>query len=162
DRDPAARQWGTLALGVVQDRRATLPLVAVLNDTEGSVRLDAIRSLGRIADERALSALVTFASDGAREDEERLEAGNAIARLNGSAEASALLRLLGAGDAGIRRQVIGALGGAGDALVLPALRRERASERDRDTRRAIDAAIEAVEARMREASGATSSALFAR
>jgi HEAT repeat protein len=152
DSDPAARQWATLALGVVQDRRATAPLVSILNDREATVRLDAIRSLGRIADERALAPLAAFAADGNRNADERLEAVNAIARLSGADKVNALLRLLEGHDETIRIQVIGAIGEAGDALVLPALRRERAADRDRDTRRAIDDAIEAVERRMREAS----------
>ncbi|MBC7171276.1 MAG: HEAT repeat domain-containing protein [Polyangiaceae bacterium] len=162
DADPAARQWAALALGVVRDNRATVPLTRVLGDAEGAVRLDALRSLGRIADAAALDPLVRFASNEDRPMEERLEAINAIARLDGTEKVNALTRLLRSPNRAVRLQVVQALGEVGDALVIPALRRQRASERDSEIISAIQQATRAIEERASRpaaTSGAPSSPL---
>lgn len=147
DPDPSARQWATLALGVIRDTRAVAPLTALLADPEASVRLDVIRSLGRIRSEGVLAPLSSFASDEDHATDERVEAVGAIAGLEGPPRIDALVRLLDAGDRPVREQVIDALGQIGDALVVPALRTRRASERTAAMRARIDAAIAAIEAR---------------
>jgi HEAT repeat protein len=149
DRDPAARQWGALALGVIHDTRATRPLTQMLNDSESAVRLDTIRSLGRIGDPTGLDALVAFASSDERAIEERLEAVNAIAQLRGPPKVNALTRMLAQRQRLVRLQVVRALGEVGDALVLPALRRQAAEERDQEIDAAIEEAVTSVEERMR-------------
>ncbi len=150
DRDAAARQWSALALGVIRDSRATVPLTQILGDTEPAVRLDAIRSLGRIADPAALEPLVRFASNDTRPIDERLEAVNAIAQLQGPNKVNALTRLLPQRNRLVRLQVVRALGQVGDALVLPTLRRHRTTERDREINAAVQQSIVAIEARMRQ------------
>lgn len=147
DADANARQWATLALGVIRDTRAVTPLVALLDDPEGPVRLDVIRSLGRIRNTDALGPLETFASDGARALDERVEAVGAIAGLDGPTRIDSLVRLLGEDERRVREQVIDALGQIGDVLVLPALRTRRAAERTAAMRERVDAAIAAIEAR---------------
>jgi hypothetical protein len=158
DRDPAARQWGALALGVIHDTRATQPLTRVLGDSESAVRLDTIRSLGRIGDPAALPALVAFAGSEDHAIEERLEAVNAIAQLQGPAKVNALTRMLSERNRLLRLQVVRALGEVGDALVLPALRRQGAEERDQEIATAIHEAIDSIDERMRAASEAASPA----
>jgi HEAT repeat protein len=155
DQDPAARQWAALALGVIRDTRATQPLSTMLTDPESAVRLDTIRSLGRIGDPGGLEALSRFANNDQRSLEERLEAVNAIAQLQGPAKVNALTRMLTQRNRLIRLQVVRALGEVGDALVLPALRRQLAEERDDEIKGAIREAAAAIEQRMREAAQAT-------
>lgn len=147
DRDAAARQWGALALGVTRDRRATQPLITLLDDPERDVRLDAIRSLRRIRDAAAVSALERYASDAARAEDERLEAIDALAGLDGPEKVDALVRLARHGDAAIRTRAVQALGRVGDALVVPALRERRRAERSLAVRNAIDGAIREIEDR---------------
>ena len=48
DGDKAVREWSALALGVIGDKRAVPEMVRLLGDPERSVRLAAVRSLGRI------------------------------------------------------------------------------------------------------------------
>ncbi len=156
DRDAAARQWAALALGVIRDSRATVPLTQMLTDAEAAVRLDAIRSLGRIADEAALEPLVQFANADAHPVDERLEAINAIAQLQGPNKVNSLTRMLSERNRQVRLQVVRALGQVGDALVLPALRRARASERDQEILSAIQESMSAIETRMRQPPAAPS------
>jgi HEAT repeat protein len=156
DRDPAARQWGALALGVIRDTRATQPLTQMLADSEAAVRLDTIRSLGRIGDPSGLEALVAFASDEDHAIDERLEAINAIAQLQGPNKVNALTRMLAQRNRLVRLQVVRAIGEVGDALVLPALRRLGAEERDQEISAAIHEAVDSVEERMRAAAQASS------
>jgi HEAT repeat protein len=147
DQDAAARQWGALALGVIRDRRATQPLLNLLNDAEGGVRLDTIRSLGRIRDPGAVDGLRDFALDDARVDEERLEAIDSLASLDGPEAVNALVRLARFDDAGIRARSVQALGRVGDALVIPTLRERRRSETSAVVRNAIETAIQEIQDR---------------
>lgn len=147
DRDAAARQWGALALGVTRDRRATQPLIGLLDDPERDVRLDVIRSLRRIRDPAAVSALEAFAADAARAQEERLEAVDALAGLEGPEKVDALVRLARHAHAPLRIRAVEALGRVGDALVVSALRERRRVERAPAVQRAIDQAIREIEAR---------------
>lgn len=149
DRDAAARQWGALALGVTRDRRATQPLIALLGDPERDVRLDAIRSLRRVRDAAAGSALERYAADGARPEDERLEAVAALAALDGPAKVDALVRLARHADVAVRTRAIEGLGRVGDALVVPALRERRRAETSPQVRAAIDGAIREIEDRAR-------------
>jgi len=150
DRDAAARQWAALALGVVRDRRATAPLLRLLGDAEESVRLDVIRSLGRIGDPAALEPLSGFARDASKELDERLEAINSLASLEGPDKVNHLIRMLGDDEQRVRVRAVRALGQVGDALAVPALRRRKQGERDEETRAAIDEAIAAIRQRARE------------
>ena len=131
DRDAAARQWGALALGVIHDPRATQALLRVIDDPESAVRIDVVRSLGRIGDVRALAPLSEVAKDEAKDDEERLEAVNAVASIDSPDKVNALV-----------------LGQVGDALAVPALRRQRSQERG-DNRSAVDTAIREIQQRAR-------------
>ncbi|MBO6937261.1 MAG: HEAT repeat domain-containing protein [Deltaproteobacteria bacterium] len=149
DRDAAARQWGALALGVIHDPRATQALLRIIDDPESSVRIDVIRSLGRIGDARAMTALQDVAKNADKSDEERLEAVNAIASIESPDKVNALTRLLSLDDDRVRLRVIQALGQVGDALAIPALRRQRSSERG-DNRAAVDTAIREIQQRARE------------
>jgi HEAT repeat protein len=158
DSDPAARQWGALALGVIHDTRATAPLARVLGDSEAAVRLDTIRSLGRIGDPTALEPLVAFATSEDRAIDERLEAVNAIAQLQGPAKVNSLSRMLSQRNRLVRLQVVRALGEVGDALVLPALRRQGGQERDQEIVAAIQEALDSIDERTRAATRAPASA----
>lgn len=149
DRDAAARQWGALALGVIHDPRATQALLRIIDDPESAVRIDVIRSLGRIGDARAMSALQDVAKDADKEDEERLEAVNAIASIESPDKVNSLTRLLSVDDDRVRLRVIQALGQVGDALAIPALRRQRSNERG-SNRGAVDTAIREIQQRARE------------
>ncbi len=149
DRDAAARQWGALALGVIHDPRATQALLRIVDDPESAVRIDVIRSLGRIGDARAMAALSDVAKNDDKADEERLEAVNALASIESPDKVNALTRLLSVDDDRVRLRVIQALGQVGDALAIPALRRQRSDERGR-MRSAIDSAIRDIQRRARE------------
>lgn len=148
DQDAAARQWAALALGVVRDRRATPPLLRHLGDSSAEVRLDVIRSLGRVGDPSALQPLERFATNSGNDDE-RVEAVNSIASLDSPDKVNALVRLMRGDDAAIKLQAVRALGQVGDALAIPALRRERPARGE--LRAAIDEAIGAIQERAREA-----------
>jgi HEAT repeat protein len=113
------------------------------------VRLDVLRSLGRIRDPAAVPPLEAYARDEARETDERVEAASALAALQGPEKVDALVRLLEIANRDVRTRVIESLGQVGDALVVPALRRRRSQESGA-MRQAIDAAISAIETRARE------------
>ncbi len=147
DADTSARQWATLALGVIRDTRAVAGLTPLLHDPEPSLRVDVVRSLGRIRDPGALAPLEAFVRESGRGPEERAEAIHAIAGLEAPQRMDALGRLLDHSDRLVRQHAAEALGQIGDALVLPSLRHRLASERTREVRAALQAAIEAVEAR---------------
>jgi len=147
DQEAAARQWAAHALGVIRDRRATRPLISLLRDSEASVRMDAIRSLGRLRDPTSLQALFEFVQDEDQELDERLEAINSISQLDGPTKQNRLIRLVGHDSSNIRLRAVQALGRVGDALVVPALRQQRAAEEESEVREAIDEAIEAVQQR---------------
>lgn len=147
DQDASARQWGALALGVIRDRRATRPLIALLNDSEAGVRLDALRSLGRIRDASAGATLEQYAADGAHAMDERLEAINSLAALDGPEKVDALVRLARHAQTEIRVRAVQSLGRVGDALVIPALRERRGAESAASVRAAIDAAIQEIQDR---------------
>ncbi len=147
DADPSARQWGALALGVIRDRRATRPLIGLLADPEADVRTDALRSLGRIRDASAAAALEAYALDASRASEERLEAVDALAALDGPEKVDALVRLLRHDEPAMRARAVSALGRVGDALVVPPLRQRRAAEPSAAVRSAIDQAIRDIQAR---------------
>lgn len=147
DRDASARQWAALALGVIRDRRATRPLLTLLRDPEADVRLDALRSLGRIRDASAGHALEQYAADATHASDERLEAVNSLAALDGPQKVDALVRLARHADAEIRTRAVQSLGHVGDALVIPALRERRSAETSGSVRAAIDEAIHAIEER---------------
>lgn len=152
DSDSSARQWATLALGVIRDTRAVPGLAALLHDPEDSLRVDVVRSLGRIRDPAALAPLEAFVRESGRAPEERAEAISAIAGLDTPERMNALGRLLDHSDRLVRQHSAEALGQIGDALVLPTLRHRLASERTREVRTALEAAIAAVEARAAAAS----------
>jgi HEAT repeat protein len=147
DADSSARQWATLALGVIRDTRAVEGLAALLHDPEESLRVDVVRSLGRIRDRGALAPLEAFVRESGRGAEERAEAISAIAGLDTPERMDSLARLLDHSDRLVRQHAAEALGQIGDALVLPSLRHRLASERTREVRTALEAAIAAVEAR---------------
>lgn len=150
DPDASARQWAVLALGVARDPRSVPGLVALLTDPVADVRMDTIRSLGRIGHPSALAPLAALAADTARPVEERLEALNSIASLNGPDKVNVLVHTLDDADAQIRLRATEALGQVGDALAVPALRRRRDVERDAGVRVALDAAVSAIRIRARE------------
>lgn len=147
DQEAAARQWAALALGVIRDRRATRPLISLLRDPEESVRMDAIRSLGRLRDPTSLQSLYEFIQDEEQELDERLEAINSISQLDGPTKQNRLIRLIGHDDENVRLRAVQALGRVGDALVVPALRQQRAAESESSVRSAIDEAIADVQGR---------------
>jgi len=152
DTDANARQWATLALGVIRDTRSVAPLLELLDDPVPAVRLDVIRSLGRIRNAGALAALETRASTSGAPNDERVEAVGALAVLDAPQRIDALVRLLGSRERQVREAAITALGQVGDALALPALRRQRTSERVPALRTAIDEAVANIEARRSAAS----------
>ena len=147
DSDANARQWATLALGVIRDTRSVAPLIGLLDDPVPALRLDVIRSLGRIRNAGALAALEARASSASAPNDERVEAVGALAVLETPQRIDALVRLLGSRERQVREAAIAALGQVGDALTLPALRRQRGSERVPALRTAIDEAIENIESR---------------
>ena len=134
-------------------KRATRPLITLLRDPEQDVRLDAIRSLGRLRDPAALQALEAFTRNGEERMEERLEAVNSISTLDGPEKVNALVRLIGFSESQIRLRAVTALGTVGDALVIPSLRQQRARETEANVRTAIDGAVESIQHR---ASGGSS------
>jgi HEAT repeat protein len=152
DGDANARQWATLALGVIRDTRSVAPLIELLDDPVPAVRLDVIRSLGRIRNAGALTALEARASSASAPNDERVEAVDALAVLEAPQRLDALVRLLGSRERRVREAAITALGQVGDALAVPPLRRQRGSERVPSLRTAIDDAIASIESRRSPAS----------
>ena len=147
DSDAAVRQWAAVALGVIADRRATTPLLGLLDDASGEVRTDVLRSLARIADPAARERLKGFATEGRRPRAERLEAVNAIVALEGAQTIEALVDLLNARDPQIRARAARGLGMKGGADQIEALQGRLRRERNRDTKAALRAAIQAISER---------------
>jgi HEAT repeat protein len=65
DGEPAVAPLAARALGVIGDRHAVDPLLALVEDTrrDRGLRLEAIRALGELGDRRALGTLERFARD---------------------------------------------------------------------------------------------------
>jgi HEAT repeat protein len=68
-------------LGEIEDRAAVMPLVSVMRDPDGSVRLNAVYALGEIEDPRAQEPLAT-ALAGDRDPEVRRAAAWALGNLD--------------------------------------------------------------------------------
>ncbi len=61
--DPAARSDAAMRLGKSRSKEAVDPLIAHMNDSEETVRVNVIRALGEIGDTRAVPAIVPFTAD---------------------------------------------------------------------------------------------------
>lgn len=147
DPDSSVREWCALAVGVTGDQRAAAPLAEALADPAPNVRLEAVRSLARIADPVAMDALVLRVRDEDESLETRLEAVNAIAAVQSPDKANALVRLLDQANLDVRMQVVRALGQVGDALVIPALRRLQGRPGNTRIGTAVRQAISQIESR---------------
>jgi len=69
DHHPRARARAARRLGELRDRRAVEPLLAALDDVSLTVRWEAVRALGQLADARPLPALREKARPWSGEDE---------------------------------------------------------------------------------------------
>jgi HEAT repeat protein len=61
--DPAVRSEAAIRLGEARSKEAVDALVAVLNDSEETVRVNVIRALGDIGDPKAIAAISPFVAD---------------------------------------------------------------------------------------------------
>jgi HEAT repeat protein len=114
---------------VIGDKRAVPEMVRLLGDPERSVRLAAVRSLGRIGDPEGLEPVLRYLRAGKRDAEEKEEGVAAIVSIKGDGRSVALLSLLESaeGDPEQQVRVIAALGKVGNATALPALRKRATS-----------------------------------
>jgi HEAT repeat protein len=126
------------------------PLIRKLDDGVANVRAEAIRSLRRIGDERALDALKRYAMDPERAFDEQKEALAAVLALTED-DVAALVELARSPDPQFRRHVIRGIGAMGDRSAVPELRSLLRRERDWRVRRELRTAIAQVAARSRAA-----------
>src|SRR5206468_3872414 len=107
-RTAAARVLAELS---ARDKDVTAGLQKAVDDKEQSVRLEAIRALGKLGAESALPRLVEFVKQGGAESE---AAADAAARLGAKAVKN-LQELMHHVAPGLRRRIAGALAASGGA-----------------------------------------------
>jgi HEAT repeat protein len=135
------------ALGTFRDGRAVEPLCLALQSNHIEVGAPAARALGKIGDARAVQPLLvslqsTFGP--------RQAAAEALAVIGDRSSVQDLCHLLTANDEFLRRVVADTLGKLGDLEALPVLKARLkffGGERRRSVRRALRAAIKAINAR---------------
>ncbi|MEO0108432.1 MAG: HEAT repeat domain-containing protein, partial [candidate division WOR-3 bacterium] len=106
-------------LGRIQDRRATEPLLKVLDDPDAWVRSTAARALGWLGDEHATERLLALLDDSATLV--RVAAAEALGELRAGKAVRPLLSLLASKDMTLRVAAARALGKVGDERAEPAL-----------------------------------------
>lgn len=87
--DRGSRSMATAALGTIGDGAATATLIALLADTENTIRLNAARALGQIRDRRAVPVLI-----GALRDPQNGVRGTAIEALGAIGDPAAVQPLV--------------------------------------------------------------------
>jgi HEAT repeat protein len=93
DPVPSVRRATVRELSSIGDTSATLPLVAVMKDTDGCIRLEVVQVLGHLRDQRSLPELAATLRDA--DVETRSGAAWAIGRIGTDAATSLLLPMLG-------------------------------------------------------------------
>lgn len=120
---PGTRVDAARALGAC-GADAVAPLLGALDGAEGALRVEIVRSLGRIGDRRAVSALAADAAGG----EARAVAIEALGQIGGAAAKARLVEQLDADEPAARASAARALGRLGpDPLACAALLRRFAT-----------------------------------
>lgn len=121
------RQYATVGLDRLRDKRAVVPLIEALADINGAVRAASARALGAIKDKQAVMPLINALSD--PEPDVRANAAQSLGELSDSRALSPLINLLldttsvTTNDVSIRVAVAYALGELQDQrAVQPLLR----------------------------------------
>lgn len=91
-----------------------------VGDSDAGVRHQMAHVLGKLADPRAVPALVGLLAD---EPEVATKAAFALGQIGGPDAVVALVGVLGSGGSGLRATVVTALGGLGESVVVPVLDR---------------------------------------
>jgi len=110
DIDEVPRSKAAHILGLIEDTKATEPLIAALEDESVVVRSEAGKSLGLITDRRAVPALMDVLAD---EDEwvtARANAAEALGKIKDERAVMPLIDVLGSEIAAIRGNAVVALG----------------------------------------------------
>jgi len=117
--DPAfgVRQYAARALGFIGDRAAAPALIAHAKEKDPEVRVEIVTALGRMADPRAVDVLAQELWDA--EDNIRLAASVALARIPGQASSMALRGVLKDNTHPGTAIALLALGKRGDRFITP-------------------------------------------
>lgn len=143
DGEAAVREWVAQALGVIGDTRATSAMIKLLSDSERAVRVAAVLSLGRIGDPAGLEPLVAYVQSGGRDDEEKEEVVNSIARLKTPKKVEALFTLLdkSENDPVQRMRLLAALGQVADPPAIQRIRPHAQGNAPAEVRKVANEAI---------------------
>ena len=120
DDDPRIRQYLSMVLGNLGDRRATPLLVEALNDKHEETRIYAALALGRLRDPNAVPALLkSFAQD---ERDVRKSAAYALGEIGDRRAVPALVHALGDETADVRYNAAIAVARLGDKRAIGVVR----------------------------------------
>jgi HEAT repeat protein len=97
------RLRAVIALGVLKDAKAALPLLPLLKDTEPDVALAAVRALGDIGDARAVDPLVRKLSETQQGQALLFVAAQALGKLKARKAAPELIKAMNASSAQLMR-----------------------------------------------------------
>ena len=118
--DPRIRQYLSMVLGTIGDRRATPVLVEALNDRETETRLYALIALGELKDPASVPPILVAARDG--EKDVRKTAFYALGEIHDPRAVDALAAGLDDSVADVRWNAAIALAQFGDQRAAPVLR----------------------------------------
>ena len=113
------RSYAAEALGEFGNEHAILPLIEMLNDTDGTVRRFSISSLGHLRDARAIQPIHTFLND--KESDMRCAAAVALGEIGNSLSVDALIVTLNDTDRSVCSATVVALGKIGDRRAIQPL-----------------------------------------
>src|SRR5258708_1475198 len=118
--DPRIRQYLSMVLGTIGDRRATPLLIESLHDKETETRLYALLALGELKDPASVPAMIEATRDG--DKDVRKTAGFALGQLHDPRAVNALAALLEDEVPDVRWNAAIALAQFGDRRAAPVLR----------------------------------------
>jgi HEAT repeat protein len=107
------------ALGKLQSKKAVLPLIERLEDSDAEVRWKAAEALGKIGDEESLEPLIYALSD--TDGDVRKHAARALGELDDEMAVDALIEALSDRDWPVRKNAATSLGRIGDERALKPL-----------------------------------------
>jgi len=124
--DPQVRANAANALRVLDDPRATMPLIDALNDEDERVRRTVARALSDVADNRALESFNNMLRD--RNDSVRFWAIFWLQRIGDTSSVDALIKSLGDPYERVRGESVVALGPIGDVRAIEPIKKLLADE----------------------------------
>jgi HEAT repeat protein len=136
DIDEVPRSKAAHILGLIENTKATEPLIASLKDESVVVRSEAAKSLGLIADRRAVGPLTEMLVDESEWVTARANAAEALGKIKDERALVPLIDALGSEIIAIRGKAAAALGPIKDKRATMSLVRILGDEKEDDTVRA--------------------------